>query len=337
MDDACGDARRVRRVRRAPIHGSTRPRAGSALRAAAANLLATAAALRAPAANLLATAALLLAGPLGCGQRAPETDAGAAKPPAWAEAATWAADPLWDDGLAEVATYDARRARYGKERLYTAHLITVKEDLNAALHVKADPPYDSKELLPVLKLNVAEVMPTDNYDYHVLTTVLARRDRVDRAHKMTVGMHEWCGNTFLEYMGWALAPRLHYHSYFDGQGDGEWSLGPGLLDEQLPLSLRSLPFAPGAAWRIDLLDPLVLRPLATSPAVQAAAVRVLGREPVATAAGDTLDTWHVTVDRPAGPDADLWFAAAYPNLLVRLAAADGRALLLRTHVRRAYW
>ena len=205
--------------------------------------------------------------------------------------------------------------------------------------MKADPPYAGKEILPILKLNVAEVMPTENYDYHLLTTVFVRRDRVDRAHKMTVGMHEWCGNTFLEYMGWAPGPRLHFHSYFDGQGDGEWGLrlGAGLLDEQLPVSLRSLPFAAGASWRIDLLDPLVLRPLAKPPAVQAATVRVAGRAPVVTAAGDTLDTWHVEVDRPAGPDLELWFAVAYPNLLVRLAAADGRALLLRDRTRRAYW
>lgn len=285
----------------------------------------------------LVFAAVAAAGVSSCGRHSGAPVAAA--PPAWAEAATWAGDPLWDDGLAEVATYEARRERYGKERHYTAHLITVKEDFSPAYHVKADPPYAGKQIVPVLKLNVAEVMPTENYDYHLLTSVFVRRDRVDRAHKMTLAMHEWCGNTFMEYMGWAPEPRFHFHSYFDGQGDGSFALGlgGGLLDEQLPVSLRSLPFAAGSSWRIDLLDPLVLRPLARPAPVQTATVRVVGREPVATAPGDTLDTWHVQVDRPAGPDVDLWFEAAYPNILVQLTAEDGRGLLLRERTRRAYW
>jgi hypothetical protein len=283
-----------------------------------------------------AAVAALAAGLAGCGR---EPAGSAPAPPAWAEAATWAQDPLWNDGLAEVATYDARRERYGKARHYTAHLITVKEDFSTAYHVKADPPYEGKDLLPVLKLNVAEVIPTEEYDYHLLTSVFVRRDRIDRAYKMTVAMHEWCGNTFIEYMGWGPEPRFHYHSYFDGQGDGSFDLGldAGLLDEQLPVSLRALPFAPGASWRIDLLDPLVLRSLAGPPRVQKATVRVVERERVAAADGDTVAAWHVRVDRPAGPDADLWFEAAYPNILVRLAAEDGRGLLLRARARRAYW
>jgi hypothetical protein len=136
-------------------------------------------------------------------------------PPTWRGAESWGVDPLWDDGLAEVAIYDARRARYGKKRRFTAHLITVKEDFNTAYQAKADAPFDGKTILPILKLNRVETMPTDDYDYHLMTSVFVLRERVDHPHKLTLAMHEWCGNTFIEYMGWAAEPRLHFHSYFD--------------------------------------------------------------------------------------------------------------------------
>jgi hypothetical protein len=296
-------------------------------------------------ATVLQTLLIALALPLtsGCQTSPPRPAAApaaaAAAGPAWPGATTWAVDPLWDDGLAEVAVYDARRIRYGKERAFTARLITVKEDFNAAYQVKADPPYAGKTLVPVLKLNVVETVPTDNYDYHLLTSVFVRRDRLDRTHKLTLTMHEWCGNTYKEYRGWAPEPRFHFHSYFDGQGDRDWTLGlgeAGLLDEQLPLTLRSLPFAEGVRREVALLDPLVLRSLAQPPAVQRATLTVEGRENV-SAGGGAIDCWRVALDRPGGPDEQLWFETAPPNLLVRLEADDGRRLLLIERTRRRYW
>jgi hypothetical protein len=233
-----------------------------------------------------------------------------------------------------VAIYDARRSRYGKKRRFIAHLITVKEDFNTAYQAKADAPFDGKTILPILKMNRVETMPTDDYDYHLMTSVFVPRERVDHPHKLTLAMHEWCGNTFIEYMGWAAEPRLHFHSYFDDQGDGDWrlGLGSGLLDEQLPLSLRSLPFAEGFEVEVDLLDPLVLRSLDRPPAVQRATLRVEKREKT-----ERIDCWRVLVDRPDGPDATLWFEVEPPNILVKLEAEDGRRLRLRERTRRTYW
>ena len=65
----------------------------------------------------------------------------------------WARDPLWDDGKAEVAIYEAREIRYGRPHESRAVFIVVKEDFHRELLVKADPPYEGKQLIPVLKLN----------------------------------------------------------------------------------------------------------------------------------------------------------------------------------------
>ena len=42
----------------------------------------------------------------------------------------WAMHKLWEDGLAEVATYDAERTVYQKKRRFEFVQITVKEEFN---------------------------------------------------------------------------------------------------------------------------------------------------------------------------------------------------------------
>ena len=160
--------------------------------------------------------------------------------------ASWARDPLWDDGMAEVALYDARRPQYGRPESYQAVFVVVKEEFRRPLHVKADPPFEGKDLFAVLKLNAIHSYSTPNYPYHFLLSVFVRRDDPSRLVKLTMGSQEWCGNTFKEVTTWGPAPQLVSHSYFDGEGDATrpLDLGPGdLLEDQLPLALRSLAFS----------------------------------------------------------------------------------------------
>ena len=95
--------------------------------------------------------------------------------PAFAAGArAWAADKLWDDGLAEVAEYRGARVIYGAARPHRAVLIVVKEDFGDDLQVKADR-FEGRQLTTVLKLNWQASIPTPNYDYHYLTSVFVRR------------------------------------------------------------------------------------------------------------------------------------------------------------------
>src|SRR5436309_14993759 len=81
----------------------------------------------------------------------------------------WGGNPIWDDGLAEVAKYQARRTVYAKARVFESIYITVKEDFTPKYYAKADSP--SGQSIPVLKLNMVSTIPTDNYDYRYLTSV----------------------------------------------------------------------------------------------------------------------------------------------------------------------
>ncbi len=256
-------------------------------------------------------------------------------PPAFDPA--WSRDPLWDDGQAEVALYQAKRPQYGKIETYEAVFIVVKEDFNPQLLVKADPPFEGKQLLPVLKLNAAHSYWTPNYPYHYLASVFVRRDDPAALVKLTVGSQEWCGNTFKEVKAGAR-PELTYRSYWDGEGDGSrpLDLRPGdLLEEQLPLVLRGLAFAPGLEVRRHLLPSLLSNKLGKAPQFVDATIAVAGEETVSTTAG-RLATWKVSV-KFGEIQQTWWFEKAAPHTLVKMESSDGRAWLLKARARKPYW
>ncbi|MFQ5694706.1 MAG: hypothetical protein ACE5HB_01820 [Terriglobia bacterium] len=251
---------------------------------------------------------------------------------------TWARGPLWDDGQAEVALYQAKRPQYGRVESYQAVLIVVKEDFNRQLHVKADPPFAGKTLLPVLKLNAVHSYWTPNYPYHYLASVFVERAAPTRLVKMTVGSQEWCGNTFKEVKTWGGQPELVYHTYFDGQADGRRSLDlrPGdLFEEQLPLALRSLAFTRGLEVHTRVVRSLLSNSLRRQPEFVDAVITVAGEEPVATGAG-RFSAWKVGVEL-GDVQQTWWFEKESPHTLLKMESTDDRSWLLEARTRKPYW
>ncbi len=249
----------------------------------------------------------------------------------------WGKHAIWDDGLAEVAVYDARRTVYGKTRTFETVLITVKEDFNTVYHAKADPPYQGKQLLSVLKLNRVSEIQTENYPYRYLTSVFVDRNDVNRLVKMTMGSQEWCGNTFKEVRTWTGRHELVYHSYWDDQGDGvhaiDWDADT-LLEDQLALSLRALPFSAGYSREMRIL-PTQISNKATHASPVAGQIRVLRDE--AVEAGDTtVVAWRVEVTFGEAIQT-YWFEKAGHHILVGFDSSDGRSLRLKRWARRTYW
>lgn len=252
--------------------------------------------------------------------------------------AQWSQDPLWDDGRAEVALYAARRPQYGKIAAYEAVFIVVKEDFDPQLLVKADPPAAGRRLQPVLKFNAAHSYWTDLYPYHFLLSAFVRRDDPASLVKMTLGSQEWCGNTFKLVRATRGRAELTHHTYWDGEGDGTRPLemGPGdLYEDQLPVVLRGLAFAPGLEVRRRIVPSLISNALRGSLAPLAATIRVEGEETVDTPAG-AIAAWRVRVEQ--GTLAQTWwFEKAAPHILVKMESSDGRAWTLKSRVRKAYW
>jgi hypothetical protein len=245
--------------------------------------------------------------------------------------------PMWDDGLAEVAVYKAKTQIYGKLWDHEMVLATVKEDLTTALYVKADPPYGKKELLPVLKQNIFTRIQTANYPYHYLVSVFVDRKSATRPVKMTVGSQEWCGNTFKELKFWERPASIVYHSYFDGQGDGEaqFEFREGdMLREQLFLALRTIDFREGYTKSFRLLNSQMTNKY-IAPAFTNAALSVEGTDKIETL-GKEVACWNVTVT--AGADEmRYWFTKEFPHVLVKYADSRGQEMHLERIAREAYW
>ena len=252
--------------------------------------------------------------------------------------AAWAMDPMWDDGQAEVALYEAKRPQYGKIESYESVFIVVKEDFNPQLYVKADAPYDGKRLLPVLKLNAVHSYWTDRYPYHYLLSVFVRRSDPASLVKLALGSQEWCGATFKMVKTWGGRPELLYHTYWDGEGDAArpLDLRPGdLLEDQMPLSLRSLKFAPGLELRRRILPSLISNNLHGYGGFTDATLHVAGEEEIRTPAG-RFAAWKLEV-KFGEVQQTWWFEKAETHILLRMDSSDGRTWLLKSRTRKPYW
>ncbi|HET6373029.1 MAG TPA: hypothetical protein VFG76_06965 [Candidatus Polarisedimenticolia bacterium] len=253
---------------------------------------------------------------------------------------SWGRDPIWDDGKAEVARYDAHRKVYGADRAFETRIITVKEDFNKTLGVKADPPYEGKDLLTVLKMNVISRIDTENYPYQYMTSLFVRREDPREVFKMTQSSQEWCGATFKEIVTWDGAPYMNYHSYFDGQGDGRTpiTLGAGTyLEEQLLLVLRAAEMKEGVEYRFGLHAPLITNSV-RGHEVREAVAKLSGEESLVTPAG-TFTARRIEIAAPGSSAAPMtfWIEKGGRRALLKLSTADGRSLQLREISRRDYW
>ena len=251
--------------------------------------------------------------------------------------ADWARAALWDDGQAEVAVYESSRVIYGVPRPYRAVLVTVKEDFDPKLLVKADPPLAGRSLVTVLKQNAVREIPTPNYDYRIMTSTFVERADPMRLVKLTSGSHEWCGNTWKAVRVRDGRATHAWSSYFDGEADGteELDLAPrDLFEDQLPLVLRGLRFADGPTLDVRVAPSLAHNhggPLRW----RRASIRVGPLERLELPVG-SRSAFRVDVTAPDW-GGSYWFDAAGTHPLVRLETASGESWRLAEIERRAYW
>jgi len=255
---------------------------------------------------------------------------------------SWSRSATWDDGLAEVARYDAHRTVYGKDRRFETILITVKEDFDRTRSVKADRTLPGSDLVTVLKLNAISRIQTENYPYDYLTSVFVRRDDPRTLVKLADSSQEWCGTTYKEVVTWEGAPQLRFHSYFDGEGDGAFPIdlsGGALLEEQLALVMRAADLVPGTGYPLRLFESLVANK-AAPPVARSMTLTLAGTERLTTPAGG-FQTRRYEI-RPAGepaaePAMTFWIDQGPGRALVKQVTGDGRSLELTSVQRRDYW
>ena len=251
----------------------------------------------------------------------------------------WAMNTLWEQGTAEVATYQAQRVVYQKPRDFEYTLILVKETFNKEFDTKTDD-YDRDDLFDVMKVNKFARIPTDNYPYHYMTSVFFKREQPATVHKLTNSSQEWCGTTAKYFLDQGRKYTFGYNSYWDGQGIGQMDVDGGIMfEDQLSYSLRALDFTDGLTFTQRVAESQVSSK-ATKPVIYEATFAV------SRAADVTLDTdykpkgegvWKVSVQLDGEKTNEYWFSGEYPNLLLKQATWDGQLLQLKEAYMDDYW
>ena len=150
----------------------------------------------------------------------------------------------WDQGLAEITTYDLKQARYGEIHEGTANTIFVTEPFSKSKHVKLDNPGASpSDNVPVLKLNFTRKFFTGIYPYSTMLSIFKPVDqqRNPKALKAVFGAQEWCGQTFTQLDLAAGGYEVESFSYFESEGDLRSKVSPSVLEDELWLTLRIHP------------------------------------------------------------------------------------------------
>jgi len=239
---------------------------------------------------------------------------------------TWAYNPIWDDGLAEVTTMTGESVVYGKSRKYVATLIIVKEVFNRKYNVKTDD-YNRDDLTTVFKFNLAKTIQTDIYPYHYLTSTFFERKNPVAIYKCTQGSQEWCGNTFKLFERIDDSLRYTFHSYWDGEGSGTKVLADAVLEHQLLFTLRSLRFKNGLRFTLPIIPNIITNKTFINRPIQTS-VQIVEEENV----------WKVHLDSESAEiRATYSFAKKYPNELLYYEKNDGSKLYDAHTKRYAYW
>tara|TARA_Y100001972_G_scaffold126123_2_gene179081 strand:- start:1985 stop:2863 length:879 start_codon:yes stop_codon:yes gene_type:complete len=252
----------------------------------------------------------------------------------------WAKNKLWDDGMAEVALYEATKEIYGKSRPFEYVYILVKEEFNKAYRVKTDD-YSREDLYSVMKINKFCRVETLAYPYHFLTSVFMHRDNPESLHKLSHTSQEWCGTTSKQFLEKGNKYQYDYMSYFDGEGSGQAKIEQGpWFEDQLSYSLRTLNFTDGLEFDI-LLYPTQVNNKAELPKPVKAHVRVMKSNPGTELEGLISDLiqepWKVIVAKDNQESLTYWINNTYPNYILKMESTDGRSLLLKEIKRDKYW
>ena len=148
----------------------------------------------------------------------------------------------WYTGKAELTRYELEQARYGEIRDGDAVLIFVTEDFDKDKQVKHESG-DNQQAISVLKLNLTKNFVTGIYPYSLMSSVFTPVDHNKSTLKVTSTTQEWCGHTFSQLNLIGKKYQGHLFSYFQQEGDQEFTLDDALLEDEIWTMLRIQPFS----------------------------------------------------------------------------------------------
>lgn len=150
----------------------------------------------------------------------------------------------WYQGLAEISSYTLQQGRYSHVHPGTVVNIFVTEDFSKSKHVKLDDPANAgADKLPILKLNQEFKFNTGIYSYSSVISVFQPVDLNNYPHavKVTTSVQDWCGIAFMQLNDKGKKNQIHQLSYFESEGDRDFSFDKTVLEDELWTLIRIAP------------------------------------------------------------------------------------------------
>jgi|SRR5687768_4872789 len=255
----------------------------------------------------------------------------------------------WQDGKAELASYDLVQPRYGELRKGTAVLIFVTEPFSEKQRVKADPGHEPKDVFPAFKLNYVKDFPTGVYDYNLMTSVFVSLNEKDKRRagapvKIAFSGQEWCGMVFDELLFHPDSIARKRFSYFGSEADAQEKLTrppDAIAVDELPILVRGIPapiLKPGESKKFAVLGSLERARLLHRPLVHSSGTLSRGRSTrtIEVPAGKfEVEDWTLTIE--GGERYAFAVERAFPNRLIEWTGPEGESGRLRGVDRMEYW
>lgn len=150
----------------------------------------------------------------------------------------------WYDGKAEITSYKLEQARYGELHEGSAVMVFVTEDFSKSKQVKLDNPQSANgDDVKVLKLNRIKKFDTGIYRYSMMDSVFTPVyiGEYPNTLKVTSSSQEWCGNTFTQLNLDDNGYDIKSFSYFESEGDKNFSVQKEVLEDELWARIRLAP------------------------------------------------------------------------------------------------
>ena len=150
----------------------------------------------------------------------------------------------WYAGEAEITSYKLEQARYGEIHSGEAVLVFVTEPFSKSKQVKLDNWRDeSADNVSVMKLNMTKKFLTGIYPYSMMVSTFTpvSYDQYPDLFKVTTSSQEWCGHTFMQLNHEEKNYRLRGFSYFESEGDFDFSVPTVILEDELWTRIRFNP------------------------------------------------------------------------------------------------
>jgi len=142
----------------------------------------------------------------------------------------------WYAGEAELTRYELQQARYGEIHRGDAVLIFVTEDFDTKSQIKHENG-NRDNIASVLKLNFTRKFFTGIYPYSMMSSIFSPVNGKSSL-KVTTSSQEWCGHTYSQLNLKNKKYKGLLHSYFQDEGDQEFSLDAELLEDEIWTKIR---------------------------------------------------------------------------------------------------